>query len=1022
MATNAAQACYLRLLNGIVVTVLVGSIPLGVLTGCGGGGGTGGGNDTGGSSGDGQSRTLSVSVSGPGAGTITSVPAGISCGTTCTAQFPAGEAIVLTASPETGSVFAGWDGACAGTEKSCQVAMSQSHSVSAWFSPETLTRLDIKRFGQGDVRVTVTEAEGASELTSEWCGPRRGPGDCLYSLKPGTSVRLVPEASPGWEFSHWLGCEEVDREECVITIHDTHLTVLPTFVDSQPLVLHDDVVILSAIMVESLTGVTADTLTFASDAPQIADLIPGAVIVSTVGEGFARRVLGVTTEGDEVRVQTTLASMEDVIREAVLVSSQMLGQAQLLEADLAPGVRIVEPQRFEQWGSPLRLELNTEESEIWPEHYPTVKGYLDLTLRHDFAVDIRWHTGVQEFRFGLDAEVGGDLEVMLDLMPEALKSRIEFGRFTFAVIVVGPVAFTVDVTPFVSTEGKIEAEFKPGLKGTAGLVGGVQYERGYGWDRFSNLRRPAFELRVDDLLNPEGLVALEVQGGVKAGLKVYGVAGPFLDLGMYIEPQLALRRPEACYQGLLDGGLRMSAGGSARFLAWPLGSFAFQLFDWKMIGYNFWDACGSVSPLPPQSLLLPPSIEAWSSDTLFIRFPSALGAAWYEVTRWPSIITSTERNNLLVTGLSPDTEYCFEVLPYDADGRSAESPSPPGCGRTRPLEDVTVPSEPQDLQIDRVTATSLEISWSASFDENKVVGYMIALGANIVAAIDTRELSEARYSAMLSSLSPDTQYCLRVAAFDAAGNASPFSVEACGTTERMGAGELNDTGITWCGTTSQGRLECPVSTHPNQDGDNGRDALARAGRLEKIGVGDAGFDFTKLDSSGEPLPSTAPAWTCVRDNHTGLIWEVKSVDGGLHDWRHTYSWYNPDPATNGGRAGTPDGGNCAGSACDTHAFAVAVNERNFCGASNWRLPNVKELMSIVHNGRLNPAIDTSLFPNTRISLDPNTTASGYWSSTPYHSPGNTSNARYVNFYNGDISMSSKLLRQYPVRLVRSGGR
>ena len=57
---------------------------------------------------------------------------------------------------------------------------------------------------------------------------------------------------------------------------------------------------------------------------------------------------------------------------------------------------------------------------------------------------------------------------------------------------------------------------------------------------------------------------------------------------------------------------------------------------------------------------------------------------------------------------------------------------------------------------------------------------------------------------------------------------------------------LNDTGIDWCADVSQNNLDCPVQGYEGQDGDHGRDALARKGQLQKIGGGAAGFDFTKL--------------------------------------------------------------------------------------------------------------------------------------------------------------------------------
>ena len=131
----------------------------------------------------------------------------------------------------------------------------------------------------------------------------------------------------------------------------------------------------------------------------------------------------------------------------------------------------------------------------------------------------------------------------------------------------------------------------------------------------------------------------------------------------------------------------------------------------------------------------------------------------------------------------------------------------------------------------------------------------------------------------------------------------------------LGLDIINDTGITACANATQNGLPCPVADFPGQDAEHGRD-LTHPDPAD----GHAGFSFTKLDADGAPLPAAAPDWVCVRDNLTGLVWEVKSDDGGLRDKDWTYTWYNPDPATNGGSAGTPDGGdNCFDAVrCDTH--------------------------------------------------------------------------------------------------------
>ena len=228
---------------------------------------------------------------------------------------------------------------------------------------------------------------------------------------------------------------------------------------------------------------------------------------------------------------------------------------------------------------------------------------------------------------------------------------------------------------------------------------------------------------------------------------------------------------------------------------------------------------------------------------------------------------------------------------------------------------------------------------------------------------------------------------------------------------------LNDTGIDWCANDSQNNLTCPEQGYEGQDGERGRDALARRGQLPKIGHGAVGFDFTKLDHTGKPLPASANEWSCVRDNVTGLIWEVKEPagSGGLRDASYTYSWYNPDSKINGGFAGRQNGGSCQGSDCDIQAFVDAVNAKKLCAANDWRIPTINDLLSIVHNGRINPAIDLIYFPNTQFTLG--TQSHQYRSSSPCAH--NSSCAFDVYFSYGSVFSNSKGHSGH-VRLVRSG--
>ncbi|MFK5985583.1 MAG: DUF1566 domain-containing protein [Pseudomonadota bacterium] len=89
------------------------------------------------------------------------------------------------------------------------------------------------------------------------------------------------------------------------------------------------------------------------------------------------------------------------------------------------------------------------------------------------------------------------------------------------------------------------------------------------------------------------------------------------------------------------------------------------------------------------------------------------------------------------------------------------------------------------------------------------------------------------------------------------------------------------------------------------------------------------------------------------------------------------------------------------------ALQVAQEYRDQSG-QQWRLPNIKELRSIIELNCDNPAVNLAIFQNSGQSL--------YWSATDYAS--STDEAWYVNFNAGESSKQRKSYNMY-VRLVRS---
>lgn len=131
---------------------------------------------------------LTVSLFGNGRGSVSSTPAGISCGTTCSRRFGSGASVTLRATPASGYQFAGWTGACSGSSNTCTLAMNQARTVFATF------RIPIRILSNGTAKTGLSASTiplmyslnvpaGATNLNFQISG---GTGDADLYVRRGT--------------------------------------------------------------------------------------------------------------------------------------------------------------------------------------------------------------------------------------------------------------------------------------------------------------------------------------------------------------------------------------------------------------------------------------------------------------------------------------------------------------------------------------------------------------------------------------------------------------------------------------------------------------------------------------------------------------------------------------------------------------------------------------------------------------------------------------------------------------------
>jgi uncharacterized repeat protein (TIGR02543 family) len=169
---------------------------------------------------------LSVNKSGNGRGTVTSDPEGISCGSPCenrSADFLDGTQVTLTAAPSGISRFEGWQGACSGSQATCEVTMDGDKEVTAQFRWLVLS-------------VVIEPRPNGGYVTSDPPGIDCGDGNreaCEHDFQGEEKVELTAHESPNFDFDDWQDCPASSGTTCTLQMREEEKKISAIFKPEQ---------------------------------------------------------------------------------------------------------------------------------------------------------------------------------------------------------------------------------------------------------------------------------------------------------------------------------------------------------------------------------------------------------------------------------------------------------------------------------------------------------------------------------------------------------------------------------------------------------------------------------------------------------------------------------------------------------------------------------------------------------------------------------------------------------------------
>jgi chitodextrinase len=595
-------------------------------------------------------------------------------------------------------------------------------------------------------------------------------------------VVLSANAGASDYLAKWVGCDSTTGGECTITLNSQRFAE-PIFASSTPVELQPSVVVLSKATVDAIQAHSPGLYVFAPGTTAAQNLVPGNVIVGLgTTSGVLARVTAVSTaQNGAISVSTMPARLTDVYAQGTLWYSEPLTQGQVKRIKiLAPGVRVKQSSSAssDQFTADLAATVVGASGESG--NTASLSGTLTLSFQPVFAITFSLlPLGVQQFQATLITTSSQTLDAAVNIpactnaLGQLLNGEQPIYELVFDPIPVGVgIWITPIVTVYVGVDGQADCSIQTSVSASESLTGGIEYTSGSGWQPVSSLstdftyQTPEFQSQVN----------LKAYAAPQFTADIDDIAGPFFNLEGYARAYAYGEAGSTTAAGWdLYAGVDANVGLEADVLGYDLGQYQVQIYN-----YEKTLASGQITANPSSSVPSAPqglTATAVSNSEIELTWGSStdtVGIAHYDLYSNGTLLGKFSNTSTQDTGLSADTKYCYDVVAVDVNGNES-GPSTTTCATTLPTTDNSAPTVPAGLTATPTSGSAIVLSWQAATDNVAVAGYTIYRNGIPVGTSANTDFTDA-------PLTPATQYCYTVSAFDEAGNSSAESSKVCVTT------------------------------------------------------------------------------------------------------------------------------------------------------------------------------------------------------------------------------------------------